>query len=484
MKPANVLFILSDEHQRAAAGCYGHPLVQTPHLDRLAARGVRFTSAYTPCPICVPARASLATGRYVHQTGNWDNATPYDGGMPSWGHLLRQQGFQVASIGKLHFRKEGEDHGFTEEIDPLHVVDGIGDVLGCIRDDPPVRHKLDGVAEAGPGESTYLEYDARIAAQAADWIRQHSDDERPWVLFVSFVCPHPPYIAPQRLFDLYPPDQVPLPPQWRPEERPTHPALRQMREWFDLEALDEPTIRRAIAAYLGACTYLDERIGEVLGAVDRSGCMEKTRVIYSSDHGEDLGARGLFGKFTMYEESAGVPLLIAGPELPAGKVVDAPASLVDLFPTILDFAGAEPAPEDWQLPGQSLRQLMEQPKQLHHRAVLSEYHAVNSRRGIFMLRQGQYKLVHYVDGSPQLFDLAADPHELHDVATHPDHRETLDLLYGSLHSICDPESVDRQARAHQSALIEAHGGEAAVRRHGTFDNSPIPGETAAFRDQQ
>ena len=141
MKPTNLLFLFSDQHTRDMTGCYGHSMVQTPHIDSLAERGTRFTSAYTNCPICVPARASLATGRYVHQIGNWDNAFPYDGSVPSWHHRLRDQGFRVESIGKLHFRGQGSDHGFSHETEPLNVVDGIGDVLGCIRDNPPFRDK-------------------------------------------------------------------------------------------------------------------------------------------------------------------------------------------------------------------------------------------------------------------------------------------------------------------------------------------------------
>ena len=137
MQPANLLFILSDEHTREVAGCYGHPVVRTPAIDGLAARGTRFANAYTNCPICIPARASLATGRYVHQIRHWDNGLPYDGGVRSWHHELRDRGFRVDSIGKLHFRRPDEDHGFTEEIEPLHVVEGVGDILGCLRDDPP-----------------------------------------------------------------------------------------------------------------------------------------------------------------------------------------------------------------------------------------------------------------------------------------------------------------------------------------------------------
>ena len=132
MTPANLLFILSDEHSRRVLGCYGHPMIRTPNLDRLAASGVRFTDAYTNSPICVPARAALATGRYVHQIRFWDNAIAYDGSVPSWHHRVLDAGHEVVSIGKLHFRSADDDNGFTDEVMPLHVVDGIGDPLaGC-----------------------------------------------------------------------------------------------------------------------------------------------------------------------------------------------------------------------------------------------------------------------------------------------------------------------------------------------------------------
>src|SRR5258707_15472574 len=139
MKPGNLLFILSDEHSGRVLGCYGHKMIRTPNLDRLAARGVRFTDAYCNSPICVPSRAALHTGRYVHRIRFWDNGIPYDGSVPSWAHRLRQAGHEAMSIGKLHFRRADDDNGFTEEVIPLHVVEGIGDPLGWLRDPLPVR---------------------------------------------------------------------------------------------------------------------------------------------------------------------------------------------------------------------------------------------------------------------------------------------------------------------------------------------------------
>ena len=173
MRPTNVLFILSDEHQRDIAGCYGNNVVHTPNIDRLAGEGVRFKNAYTPCPICVPARAALATGRWVHQTGSWDNAFPYHGQIPSWHHRLRNAGHRVNLIGKLHFRSTADDNGFTEEILPLHVLNGVGDLLGMIRNPPAPRGGMKSLAgEAGAGHSSYNDYDNNIATQACRWLEK------------------------------------------------------------------------------------------------------------------------------------------------------------------------------------------------------------------------------------------------------------------------------------------------------------------------
>lgn len=480
MKPAHLLFILSDQHNRDMSGCYGHPLVQTPHLDSLAERGTRFTNAYTPSPLCVPARAALATGRYVHQTGYWDNGIAYDGRVPSWGHRLKAQGYQIDSIGKLHFRSQEDDNGFTQEIDPLHVVNGVGDILSCIRDNPPFRQNRDGILGAGPGDSTYLHYDASNADRACRWLAQHAHDDKPWVLFLSFVCPHPPYIAPEELYKLYPLDQVPMPIQWRPEEWPVHPVMQHFRQFFNFsEPYNEATIRKLRATYFGVITYLDRQIGRVLAALDENGLTETTRIIYTSDHGDSMGARGNYGKITMYEEAAAIPFIMAGPDVPQNNVVNTPISLIDCFPTVLKAVGASPASEDADLPGESLWQIAGQPDR--ERTVFSEFHAISSRNAIYMLRNRQYKYIHYLYDLPQLFDLHNDPNELSDLTTSPAHQVFLQDFEQELRLMLNPEAVDAQAKADQQAKVEAFGGRDAVLVYGAFPNSPVPGEKPDFR---
>ena len=194
MTPANLLIIMSDQHNRRMLGSYGNRIVATPNLDRLAMRGALFENAYTPSPVCVPARAAFATGKYVHQIGTWDNAMAYDGSIPSWHHLLRKSGHHVVSIGKLHFRSKDDDNGFSEEQIGMHIIDGEGDLLGLVRDeDMPKRGGSYKMARmAGPGESMYTTYDREIAARAQVWLRQEAGKhtQRPWLMFLSFVCPH------------------------------------------------------------------------------------------------------------------------------------------------------------------------------------------------------------------------------------------------------------------------------------------------------
>ena len=358
MQPRNLLFIMSDEHSRRVLGCYGHAMIRTPNLDRLAARGVRFSDAYCNSPICVPSRASFHTGRYPHQIRFWDNGIPYDGSVPSWAHRVREAGCRATAIGKLHFRSADDDNGFSEEIMPLHVVDGVGDPSGMLRRPLAVRKAALKLArDAGCGDSDYQRYDDRITGAAQQWLREiaSGDAGKPWVLFVSFVCPHFPLIARPQWYSLYPENEVPRPALYAIDERPHHPYLSALRECqiYD-QGFDESRLRKAIAAYFGLVSFVDHNVGRLLAVLEATGLERETRVIYTSDHGDNLGTRGLWGKSCMYEEAAGVPLIMAGPEVPQGVVCREPVSLVDCFATILDCVGAPRNPADAGLPGASL----------------------------------------------------------------------------------------------------------------------------------
>ena len=480
MKPTNLLFILSDQHCVRDTGFMGSEQVHTPHLDALAAAGTTFSAAYTPCPICVPARAALATGQYVHQLGAWDNAFPFQGEIESWHSRLREKGHNVTSIGKLHFRSPLDDNGFTEEVNPLHIVAGKGDLLGCIRRNAPRRDKRPGILNAGSGNSTYLDYDRQNTRQALEWLRQHRNAERPWVLFLSYVCPHPPYISPPAEFDLYQQGVLQNPPQATKETWPMHPALTEFRRFFHLEQdLEEPVLRNMMAAYFGVCTFLDSQVGRVLHELDDLGLSDNTRVIYSSDHGESHGARGLYGKFTMYDEACAVPFVMSGPDIPAGRIEETPISLVDCYPTILESTGVATSLDDRILPGKSLFDILMDPPS--DRTVFSEYHAVGSLNAQYMIRTRRFKYVHYVGNSPQLFDMELDRLECRDVAAEPEYQQVLQESEKRLRSILNPEEVNEQAHSDQERRVTENGGSLAIVKRGAFENSPVPGEEPHFR---
>jgi choline-sulfatase len=483
MKPANLLFILSDEHNPRVLGAAGHPLIQTPNLDRLAAGGVRFSSAYCNSPICVPSRAALATGRYVHQIRFWDNAIPYDGSIPSWGHRLQAAGHEVVSIGKLHYKSADDDNGFTEEIMPLHVVDGIGDPLGWLREPLPVRKAALRLAEdAGRGNSSYQDYDERITAAAVDWLkaRAAARPEKPFVLFVSLVCPHFPLIARGEWYDRYPEAELPRPALYEAAERePDHPYIAAIRECqvYD-KGFDEARLRRALAAYFGLVSFVDDNVGKLMGALAAAGLADTTRVLYSSDHGDNLGTRRLWGKSTMYEEAAGVPMLLAGPGVPDGFVCREPVSLVDCFPTIVAGAGLPVDAADRDLPGASLFDVVR--GTAPRRTILSEYHAAGAATGAFMIRKGPFKYVYYAGMRPQLFDLDADPQETRDLAQEPGYRGLVADCEAALRRIVDPDAADALAKADQRARIAALGGREAIIGRGSFGFSPAPGTKAVY----
>jgi choline-sulfatase len=481
--PSNLLFIMSDEHNPRILGAAGNSLARTPNLDKLAARGLRFTDAVCNSPICVPSRASFATGRYVHEIGFWDNAHPYDGSVTGWGHRLIAAGHQVVSIGKLHYRREGDPNGFSREIMPLHVVDGVGDLLGSIRPHMPIREAVRELSdELGPGESSYASYDRDITDAATNWLHGEARtyQDKPWVLFVSLVEPHFPLVAPPEFYELYAKTKFPLPAMYAPGERPDHPFVHAMRRCMNYDSHFTPEkLQRALANYYGMVSHLDHLIGRILGALDGSGLAGSTRVIYTSDHGDNLGTRGLWGKSTMFKESVGVPLIVAGPGVPRGETCDKPVSLVDCHPTILQCTGLKPDAEDRKRPGASLLDIAK--GDIGERVVLSEYHAVGAITGSFMIRTGRWKYIHYVGMPPMLFDVVADPEERHDLGRDPRYAADVASCETALRSIVDPEEVTARALRDQAQKVAAHGGTEAVIRRGTFGRSPIPGEEAVYR---
>jgi choline-sulfatase len=469
----NLLILCSDEHARGAAGCYGHPIAQTPTLDALAAGGTRFTRAYTPSPICVSARACLAAGTPVFENRCWSSAQPFCGQSESWMRRLRDAGRTVASVGKLHFRSPEDDNGFCEEIIPMHLAGGgVGWPQALLRE-PPADYPeaAEFARNLGPGESDYTGYDRRITAEARRWIFKHGADKTPWALFVSFVSPHYPLIAPPEFFGKYEGCEIAPPP---PASPPSHPVLRRLRAFWNYDDYFADDQARSLArrCYFALCSFLDDNIRQTLSALEESGAAADTVVAYISDHGEMLGARGFWAKSLMFEESVGIPMLLAGPGIPAGAVANTPVSLTDIAATAEAALGLAPRPAAAAWRSRPLWEFIRAPEP--GRIAFSEYHDGGSPVGFFMLRRGRRKYVHYAGGHPpQLFDLESDPGEENDLAANPGHEKIIRDLRARLGQIADPEETHRRAMADQKSLLQSYGGARAVAAMKSFNYTPV-----------
>lgn len=482
MAPLNVLFIMSDQHQQKVTGCYGHEFIETPNIDSLAARGTRFTTAYTNSAICVPARAALATGRYVNETHYWDNSHGYEGRVKSWHHMSGEHGVGVTSVGKLHYRGDDDPVGFEESIIPMNIDGGTGNVRGCVkRPMPPPLTRSKFAERIGPGTSPYTKYDHEIAEKTCAWIKEKGarQDGTPWTLMCSFVCPHPPHIAPPEFYDLYGGRDLPTPKMSDPDV-PLHPWIHRLqRSWNHEDFLTPETKNILLASYYGCVSYLDFNIGKVLAALDEAGLRDNTLVIYTTDHGENLGARRLWGKNNMYEEACAVPMILAGPDIPEGAVSTTPVTLIDIGPTALDAVGHEEVAAEENLPGKSLRKLAcaaDDPD----RVAFSEFYATGADRAAFMVRKGKYKYIHYCGYAPELFDLERDPEELSNLAQAPSHADVVRAYDGILRTIADPDAMDEMAFRAQSEMVEEHGGREKCIAKGAIQGSPVPGDTAEY----
>lgn len=469
----NLIVILSDEHQSRALSCAQHAFVQTPNLDKLANQGTRFTNAYTPSPICVPARASFATGRYVHQTGHWDNAMPYTGKPKGWGHVLQQHDICVESIGKLHYRDSSDNNGFDHETIPMMVKDKVGMVWASIRqEDKRLTSDTRMLGDyIGAGTSSYTDYDTAVVKHTLEWLDSSKTKQQPWCLYIGLVAPHFPLVCPQKFYDLYKNIDFSNCKLHPDDGYQRHPWVEKQNALMDTETSfkDNDERNRAFIAYYGLVSWLDYNIGQILSKIEETGLNSNTNIIYASDHGDNVGARGLWGKSNMYEESVAVPMIMAGPDIKQG-VCDTPVSLCDLSATIPSLLGLSPPDE---MVGQALHDIAQQ----HYddtRTVFSEYHAVGAVSGAFMIRQGQYKLIHYVGFAPELFDLKNDPEEIHNLAQNEEMQAILKQLYNALYAICDPEQVNQQAHDDQAAMIESYGGFDIAKNMGARAATPPP----------
>ncbi len=452
MPQPNILIILVDQLVPMLMGAYGHPVVQTPNLDRLAQRGVRFDSAYTPCPVCSPARAAFMTGKYVSATGNFDNATPLPVDEPTVAHYLTNAGYETVLSGKMHFVGPDQLHGFarrlTTDIYPSDFTwTPSRDESGNFRRGGHARNYI--APNVGVRAwNKYLSYDEETHFRALEYLNERGrpdrddEDQPPFYLVASYHHPHEPFQPTQELWNLYEGAEIDLP-TWPDNLEETY---SQMDRWLNevhgtdhplLE--DEESLRKLRRSYYALVTYIDRKVGDLLEALDRTGQAENTIVVFTSDHGDMLGEKRMVQKRCFYEWSARIPLIVAFPDgRHAGTTVDQPVSLFDLVPTALDWAGV---PESERLPmdAQSLVPLIQGGDE--ERTVISEFHADKVKAPCFMVRRGRYKYIYVHGFAPQLFDLEADSGEWNNLANDPAVADVERKLHSVILNRFDPDAI-------------------------------------------
>ncbi len=354
---------MSDEHDPAVSGCYGHPLVQTPNLDRLAAEGVLFENAYCNNPICVPSRMSFLTGKYASDVNVFDNGSPLASHIPTFAHYLEASGYDTTLCGRMHMIGPDRLHGFGQRLldDKNEWVDLR---QGPVRTPQARRGSNSHVTECGPCPPRWLDYDRTVTDLSERFLRDKAGNQSdsPWCLVSSFMYPHFPLYTPQKYLDLYQPDHIDLPETGDELLENQHPAIQQLRYFFRNDRpYPEGLTRTALASYFALVTLTDEHIGRLLSVVDDSSLQENTVVIYISDHGEYIsdhgemaGQHGIWQKQCCYESSVRVPLVVRGPHLAQGARVPGNVSLVDVVPTLLDLAETQ-IPEGLRVAAFSLR---------------------------------------------------------------------------------------------------------------------------------
>jgi len=441
--PPNILLIMSDQHRHDYMGCAGASFMHTPNLDRLAARGVRFTQCTTNSPVCAPARIGLATGLQPARLGALDNRAFLPLSVPTYYQRLRDRGYRVGCVGKLDLATpdsyngrhgdrpcvyawgfthpeecEGKMHagrhstpqgpyGFMLQQQGLYAKFH-QDYTERRRKGWHVHGSWDSVLPAEHFEDAY------IGRRAAEWIERVPDDF-PWHYFVSFVGPHDPFDPPAQYAALY--RNADMPPAI-PAESDGKPGWIRRRA-KDFTAEEVAHTRRQ---YCAATQLIDDQVGLIMDALEQRGMLENTYVFYSSDHGEMLGDHGLYTKSVAYEAALRVPLIVAGPGIEGGRVSDALVELIDLNPTICEAAGL---PQQQNIDARSFMPVLLGQRDEHRPD------AVTALPHLRAIRTGRHKLIENYNDATERYDLAEDPDELHNLA--PDNpelvRELRERLY-------------------------------------------------------
>ena len=487
-KPKNILWIMCDQLRFDYLGCAGHPTLKTPNIDRLAARGVRFTNAYVQSTICGPSRMSAYTGRYMRSHGSTQNGVPLRVGEPTLGDHLREIDVRCVLVGKTHMVADREGmarlgidpasiigvHSAQCGFDPWERDDGLHPDgapepaydrylrdKGYAADNPWEYWANSAEGPAGETQNGWLlahaDKPARVAGEdsetpymtrrAMEFIEEAETDGRPWCAHLSYIKPHWPYIVPAPYHDMYGPVDVQPAIRSKDERAAAHPIHAAfMEEAYSRNFSRDEVRERVIPAYMGLIRQIDDQLGLLFDFLDRKGLTDRTMIVFTSDHGDYLGDHWLGEKYLFHDVSAKVPLIVCDPSPEAdatrGTTQGALVEMIDLAPTFLDFFGGRPKPH--VLEGLSLLPLLRQTgKDWPRRHAVSEYDfagdaarlrlatSVQDSRMV-MITDGRFKLIDIPGQRPMLFDLAGDPQELHDIGADPSRAAVIETLRGAI----------------------------------------------------
>ncbi len=446
----NLLYIHSDQHNPYVTGCYDDPLVQTPHLDQLAAEGIVFENVYCPSPICVPSRMSMLSGRFPYQNNVWTNSHILDSAIPTFAHAMGAAGYNPVLIGRMHAVGPDQLHGYTERLVGDHGPNqpggrGVdhGELSGTAG---PARVSLE---KSGSGQSAYQVHDEDVTAATVDYLNRLGVQKRagllnePFSISVGFMLPHQPFVARKEDYAIYE-GRMSMPKNPEPFSDKLHPYFQWWREKCGIKEVTDDEIRRARTAYWALVTRMDIMIGEILTALRQNGLDQNTVILYSSDHGEQVGEHGLWWKQTFYEHSVKVPAILSWRgNLPESVRCERVVSALDLNATMLDALDAPPLPNSR---GRSVLPLFRNDRIDWEDVAFSEY-CTNDGCYHRMIRRDAWKLNYYHGQPSQLFNLKEDPNELNDRANDPSCNEILMELTDSVLDGWDPEEIKKQMAA-------------------------------------
>lgn len=411
----NILLVMFDQLAPQFLPVYGHPLVSAPAMTALAERGTVFANAYCNSPLCAPSRFSMMSGRHCSRIGAYDNAAEFPSDVPTMAHYLRRAGYRTCLAGKMHFVGPDQLHGFEQRLTTDMYPADFGWTPDWTKPEEAQfwHHNMQSVVEAGVYERTLaLDFDDEVAFESRrrifDFARE--DDDRPFFLTVSFMQPHDPYMTPRSYWDRYDHARIDMP--LVPELGDDAHSLRLARMCrLDEYRMDESHVRNARHAYYGMVSYLDDQVAALRTALEDAGLADDTLWILTADHGDLLGEHGLWYKMHFFEHAVRVPLMVCGPGIRAASV-QRPVSLLDLLPTLLEYAGDGAMPElASPIDGRSLLSELSQASDRQGPPVVVEYLGEGAVAPMLMVRDGRYKYSCAPGDAPMLFDLADDPEE-------------------------------------------------------------------------